>query len=182
MSFSNESGSCDSSHCSSGSSDEEASQSRNTIARIMYKLKPLNFSANYCSDVDEIGIDIMSFDPSRLTIKRNEINPCNWDALYDNKLLVLKLKSFSGILKRSQEFSREKYVKIKDRCLNKLIWEICCTICNIINLRELREKGEDKRYGCWFADYARVFMNYLDGRPRMRKTHYFEDVCIANIR
>ena len=45
-------------------------------------------------------------------------------------------------------------------------------------MREYKEKGEDKKYGCWFYDWCKVFMNFLDGRPRMRKNHYFEDVCV----
>ena len=48
----------------------------------------------------------------------------------------------------------------------------------MIRNREQKEKGESMRY-CWFLEWCRVFMNFLDGRPRIKKTHYFEDVCIV---
>ena len=179
MSYSNESGSSDSSRVSSGSSDSEASKPRNAIADINYELKPLSFSGykHDHKDPNEFGVEITNFDPSKLSVKRNEENPCNWE-FYDRGVFILKLKSFSGIIRRSQESERERYVKVKDRCLNKMIWEICNIVCQMIVIREKKEKGEDMRF-CWFLEWCRVFINFLDGRPRMRKTHYFEDVCIV---
>ena len=123
MASSSESGSCDSSRVSSGSSDAEASKARNAIANISYELKPLSFSGYKFDhkDPNELGVEITMFDPSQLSVERNEENPCNWDVFYDGKVFILKLKSFSAIIKRSREFEREKYVKVKDRCLNKVI-------------------------------------------------------------
>ena len=106
MSLLYDSGSDNSSRYTSGSSVTEASESRNAIADITYGLKPLSFSGyNYNhKDPNEIGVEIMQFNPSKFSIKRNEKNPCNWDILYDDKVFILKLKSFSGIIKRSKEF------------------------------------------------------------------------------
>ena len=142
MSYSSESGSCDSSQVSSGSSDVEASKARNAIENISYELKPLSFSGYKFDhkDPNDLGVEITKFDPSKLFVKRNEENPCNWDIFYHGNVFILKLKSFSGIIKRSREFEREKYVKVKDRCLNKIIWEVCNQVCNMIRIREQAEK------------------------------------------
>ena len=108
-----------SSHSGSDSSDSEASEPRNTISNIMYKLEKLNFTHDF-GDSNLKEVDIMHFNPWKLTVRRNIINPSNWDIFYDNKILILKLKAFSGIVKRSKVFPREKYVKITDGRLRKI--------------------------------------------------------------
>ena len=184
MSSSADFASCDSSHYTSGSSDAEASETRNAMADINSKLKELTFNyscgncGNACkTDPREVGVEITSFNSSKITIRRNEQNPCDGNIFYDDRLFVLKLKSFSGIIKRSRKFRREKYVKIKDKCVSKMLWQVNNIICHIIGAQERAEKG--KQNYSWFNEWNKVFLNFLDGRPRMRKTHYFEDVCIA---
>ena len=88
MSYSNESGSSDSSRVSSGSSDSVASKPRNAIADINYELKPLSFSGykHDHKDPNEFGVEITNFDPSKLSVKRNEENPCNWDILRQRRV------------------------------------------------------------------------------------------------
>ena len=174
---SSDSCSCDSSRITSGDpSDSEAYEAKHTIANIGYELKPLNFATpdlNY----EKLAVEITKILPSQLSVKRNEENHYNLDILYNEKPFVLKLKSFSGIIKRSREFKREKYCKIMDRCLNVMIWEVCNAACRMIREKEKAEKGKEMRY-CWFLDWSRVFVNNLVGRPKMKRIHYFEDVCI----
>ena len=78
--------SSDASSYTSGSSEEEASQTRNVIADIAYDLKPLNFTC-YETRGDKkdlhLAVAINEFEPPKVTLRKNEINPNNFDILYD---------------------------------------------------------------------------------------------------
>ena len=161
-----------SAHSGTDSSDSEAIKPRNTISNIMYKLAKLDFTHDF-RDSNLKEVDIMQFNPWKVTVRRNEINPSNWDIFYDNGILILKLKAFSGIVKRS------KYMKITDKCLINIFREIYCIICHMINAEEQSLIRKSDRYGCWLDEWAKVFFNHLVDRICLRKTHYFEDVCIV---
>ena len=102
---------------SSGSSDEEASEARNVVANTDCKLKPLGFTYyEICGDKKEleVAIPISQFDPAKLSLSENDVNENNYDIWYDGHRLRVLFKAFSGIVKRSNVFEREKYIKIKD--------------------------------------------------------------------
>ena len=154
------------------SSDEvdSAKQYKNVISRIFYKLENLNFAFNDYEQENNnvIRVDIMKFNPTKLTVERN--GDITWKVLYDNKTLILNLKSFSGVICRSKRLPRQKYVRIDDLCLKKIYREICHLICHLINAKE---------YHDWYNEYCKIFLNYLDHRLSMNKIHYFEDVSIV---
>ena len=154
------------------SSDEvdSAKQYKNVISRIFYKLENLNFAFNDYEQENNnvIRVDIMKFNPTKLTVERN--GDITWKVLYDNKTLILNLKSFSGVICRSKRLPRQKYVRIDDLCLKKIYREICHLICHLINAKE---------YHDWCNEYCKIFLNYLDHRLSMNKIHYFEDVSIV---
>ena len=166
----------DVSRCTSGSSDEEALQVRNAIADISYELKPLNFAYyETCGDRKDLhlGIPISEFEPSKVSIRKNEINPNNFDVLYDGHKFRLNFKAFSGIVKRSAVFEREKYINIKDTCLSKVFWEICHTITT--RIEEEHQTQKDDKF--WLlAECYKVFINFVGERLARRRMHYFEDV------
>ena len=142
--------SSDASSYTSGSSDEEASQTRNVIADIVYELMPLNFTCyEICGDKKDLhlAVGINEFEPSKVTLRKNEINPNNFDILYDGHRFRLKFKAFSGIVKRSEIFDREKYIKIKDACLSRIFWEICHTITT--RLEEEYQKQKHEKFCCF---------------------------------
>ena len=153
------------------SSDEidSAKQYKNVISKIYYKLENLNFAFNdYQENDNVVRVDIMKFNPTKLTVERN--GGISWKVLYDNKTLILNLKSFSGVICRSKRLPRQKYVRIDDLCLKKIYREICHLICHLINAKESHD---------WCNEYCKIFLNYLDHRLSMHKIHYFEDVSIA---
>ena len=153
------------------SSDEidSAKQYKNVISKIYYKLENLKFAFNdYQENDNVVRVDIMKFNPTKLTVERN--GDISWKVLYDNKTLILNLKSFSGVICRSKRLPRQKYVRIDDLCLKKIYREICHLICHLINAKE---------YHDWCNEYCKIFLNYLDHRLSMHKIHYFEDVSIA---
>ena len=87
---------------SSGSSDEEAVKTRNTMADISCKLTLLGFSYyETCGDKKELelAVRISEFDPAKVTLAQCKLNPKNYDILYDGHRLRVFLKAFSGIIK-----------------------------------------------------------------------------------
>ena len=108
-------------------SDEYCSleQYRNVVSEIYYKLENLNFANHTYNEENNnvVQVDIMSFNPWKLTVERN--GDASWNILYDNKTLIFNLKSFSGVLCRSKRLPRQKYVRIDDLCLKKIYREIC---------------------------------------------------------
>ena len=122
---------------SSGSSDEEATQIRNTMVDISYKLTPLGFTYyETCGDKKDLKLAV--FDPQKVTLAPCEINPNNYKILHDGHKLRVLLKAFSGIIKRSRVFNREICVKIKDIAQNKMFSEICHVIST--RLQELYQQ------------------------------------------
>ena len=85
-------------------------------------------------------------------------------------------KAFSGLIKRSNVFERERYIKIKDVSQRKLFWEICHTLS-----AKLQQAYHDKKFTkfCFYIDWHKLFINFCDERLARRKMHYFEDVCVA---
>ena len=164
---------------SSGSSDEEACEVRNAVANTDYKLKPLGFTY-YETCVDrkhlDIAIPIREIDPKKLSISENKINENNYDIWYEGHKLRVLFKAFSGLVKRSNVFEREKYIKIKDISQQKLYREICHTIS-----AKLQQAYHEKKYEkfCFYIDWHKLFINFCDERLARRKIHYFEDVCVA---
>ena len=157
---------------SSGFSDEEASD-------IECKLKPLAFMFyKTCGDTRDldVAIPISEFNPAKLSLSENEINENNYDIKYEGHKLRVLLKAFSGLVKRSNVFEREKYIKIKDVSQRKLFWEICHEIS-----AKLQQAYHEKRYEkfCFYNDWHKLFINFCDERLARRKMHYFEDVCVA---
>ena len=162
---------CGSDYSSCDDYSVEAEESRNTISEIMYKLANLSFTHNYGeANENTITVNIMHFQPWKLKVKRNESQDGSWNISYDDKILILKLKAFSGEVRRSKVIARKKYVRIEDLCLKKLYREICNLLCHMINAREYKD---------WSKEYSKVFLTYFDHKLSLRKTHYFEDVCIA---
>ena len=153
-------------------SDEYGSleQYRNVVSEIYYKLENLNFVNHNYNDENNnaVQVDIMSFNPRKLTVKRN--GDASWNILYDNKTLILNLKSFSGVICRSKRLPRQKYVRIDNLCLKKIYREICHLICHLINAKE---------YHDWCNEYCKKFLNYLDHKLSIGKIHYFEDISIV---
>ena len=107
------------------------------IANRMCKLVPLNFTSyETCGDTKQLklGVPLFDVDKSNMSVSRCEINPHNFDVFYDGKTFRLFLKAFDGKIKRSRCFCREKHVKIKDICLNRMLWEVFWNIKKSENL------------------------------------------------
>ena len=71
------------------SSDEESIRDEDVVvANRLCKLVPLNFTTcELCGDAKriELGIPLLEFDKSKLSVARCETNPNNFDMLYDGK-------------------------------------------------------------------------------------------------
>ena len=147
---------------------ENAKNNKNILSRIYYKLAPLNFALHNYEENNVARVDIMNFNPTKLTVERN--GDVTWNVLYDNKTLILNLKSFSGVICRSKRLPRQKYVRINDLCLRKIYREICHVISHMINAKE---------YHDWCSEYSKIFLNYLDHRLSLEKIHYFEDISVV---
>ena len=123
-----------------------------TIATIIVKLDgvmtPLNFRI-YEQLAKQKGIEknldcitfLTDFDKDKLTLKRNEINVQNYDILYNGKPFRIAPKAFSGIVKRSKCFKREKKVKIKDPVVSMQLWHVFHTIEELVRLDQPKRKN-----------------------------------------
>ena len=118
---------CDFLEYSSCSSDEETNKNEEkVVADRSCQLVPLNFTTYEMSGVTkqlELGIPLQDFDSTKLSIERCE-DSNNLRVLYDWKMFRIFIKFFSGIVKRSKCFRREKHTKIKDSFISRLLWEV----------------------------------------------------------
>ena len=63
------------------------------------KFIPLTFDIfDMCkgSKQEDLGIDILDFDKSKVSLDRSEINPNNFKVLYDGQKFRLKIKVLNG--------------------------------------------------------------------------------------
>ena len=116
---------CDFLEYSSCSSDEETNKNEEkVVADRTCQLVPLNFTTYEMCGVTkqlELDINLQDFDSSKLSIARCE-DSNNLHVLYDGKKFRIYLKAFSGIVKRSKCFRREKHINVRDSCISRLLW------------------------------------------------------------
>ena len=148
----------------------ESEKLKNVMSEIYYKLENLSFTRPYDENENIANVNIMNFHPWKLRVRRNENREGSWNVFFEDKILILKLKAFSGEICRSKVLPRQKYVRIEDLCLKKIYREICHLICHMINVKEYRD---------WSKEYSKAFLNYFDHKLSIQKTHYFEDVSIV---
>ena len=76
-------GSCSSNEYEYSSDEfENAKNNKNILSRIYYKLAPLNFVLHNFEENNVARVDIMNFNPTKLTVERN--GDVTWNVLYDN--------------------------------------------------------------------------------------------------
>ena len=121
------------------SSDYSSDDNRKLLGDLDSKLIPLTFSnyEKYGSEKNllDTAVNITDFEESKVSINRNGLNNDNFDILYDGKPFRLYLKAFCGIIKRSKYFKREKNIKIKDRMLTRLLWEVIICIEQLVRAK-----------------------------------------------
>ena len=101
------------------SSDEDNIHARQLVSGLPYELKPFNFTCyETCGDKKEVdlGVPLTGFDKSNLSLVRDELNPNNFNILYDGHKLRVFLKAFPALAKRSKFYQRKKCIKVKDKC------------------------------------------------------------------
>ena len=94
----------------------------------------------------ELGIHLEDFDYSKLSVAKCEVSN-NLHVLYDGKAFRIFIKDFSGIVKRSRRFRREKHIKVKDSCVSRLLREIFWNIEELVRKYVIAEKQF-----CWFTE------------------------------
>ena len=142
-------------------------------------MTPLNFRI-YEQLAKQKGIEknldcitfLTDFDKDKLTLKRNEINVQNYDILYNGKPFRIAPKAFSGIVKRSKCFKREKKVKIKDPVVSMQLWHVSH------HRRTGKIRSAKKEKFCWFLESYYTSIN-CDERLAPKHLYYFEDGIIA---
>ena len=124
------------------SSDEDENIEFDVVNRLC-QLVPLNFTTyEMCGDTRqlELGVHLFDFDKSKLSVSRCSMNKENFDVLCDGKKFRLFLKAFYGKIKRSRCFSREKHLKIRDVCVNRMLWEVFWNIEELVRQAVNNEK------------------------------------------
>ena len=84
------------------------------------------------------------------------------------------LKAFDGKIKRSKIFSREKHLKIRDVCVNRMLWEVFWNIEELV-----RQAVNHKKKFSWFLEWHRIWLNVCDKRLTPRHIYHFEEATVA---
>ena len=96
------------------SSDFSDDQKRPLYSAHESKLKKMKFTnyETYSEKKLECAIFLIDFDADKLSIGKQNNNV--YQIFYDGKSFMVATKAFSGIIKRSKVFAREKKIKTKD--------------------------------------------------------------------
>ena len=159
------------------SSDYSSDDGRNLIRDSESKLVPLNFTNyekyGFHEKLLDAGVYLTDIDEDKLFIKRSDFNDNNFEILYDGKPFKVYIRAFTGIIKRSKYFSREKNFKVKDPMVSSLLWDL---FHNIQTLVRVEMQKNDKFY--WFPEPYRVWID-CDERLAPKNMCYFEETAVA---
>ena len=123
------------------------------------KLVPLTFAiyemCGYTKQL-ELGVHISDFDKSKLNLSPCELNPNNYELMYDGKKFCLFIDAFNGNIKKSRCFAEEEWVKVKDDCLIGMLFEI------FWNIRLKVEELLSQKENCLcFIEWNRIWLNFV---------------------
>ena len=154
-----------------GFSDFSDDQNRPGMTTYQSKLKKLNFTNYESLDTPkklEDAIFLIDFDKDRLSVGKQ--NDKIYHIFYDGKPLRVATKAFSGIIKRSKVFAREKKIKAKDSMVSEQLWHVINRIIQLVRIEELKSKK--------LCDFLEPYCVYFDPDERVVLT-IFEDCVIA---
>ena len=147
------------------------------VANRTCKLTPLNFTTyEMCGDTKqlELGLPQLDFDKSKLSLSPCKINPNSYKVLYDGKKFRLFLKAFDGKIKKSRCFNREKHLKVRNICMNRMLWEVFWNI-----EEKVRESINQEKKCSWFIEWNRIWLNFCDKRLTRKQIYHFEEAAVA---
>ena len=124
---------------------------------------------NYDLHKQEV-VPILKFDRSKFSIKKLEDN--NFKILSSNKLLFVSIKAFCALVKRGRDFTRNKYIKVKNPLVSSKLWDVfsnihletCYKACSIAFFYRVNEG-------------IKVLLERNEKLPH-KKTIFFEDCII----
>ena len=89
-------------------------------------LKDLTFIGyHYCPGKQDI-VPIVKFDMSKLSITK--LKDYNVKILYNNKPLFVGIKALFVLVKKGKDFTRNRYIKIKNPLASTRLWDYFCKI------------------------------------------------------
>ena len=119
-----------------------------------------------------LSVKIDEFDPSKLTLLEDELNPENFKLLYDGKKFRLFFENLYGKVKKSREFECE-YLSMKDDLTKSKKWsyEVFFAIKELVT-----SKVADM---CGFIDWNKIWLNCTEYDLTEKHSYHFEKVYLA---
>ena len=143
------------------------------------KLVPLSFDIYELSRGKKdlgLSVDISDFDKSKLSLTPCNVNPNNYNVLYDGKKYRLFVKVMNGKLKRSVCLEDEIYLSVKDDCIsNRLkLNEMFSTVKAKLNDELSQEKKDIVSF-----EWNKIWMICSDYDLTEKHVYHFENVYLA---
>ena len=119
-----------------------------------------------------LSVKIDEFDPSKLTLLEDELNPENFKLLYDGKKFRLFIESLYGKVKKSRVFECE-YLSMKDDLTKskKCLYEVFFSIKELVT-----SKVADM---CGFIDWNKIWLNCTDYDITEKHSYPLEKMYLA---
>ena len=119
-----------------------------------------------------LSVKLDEFDPSKLTLLEDELNPENYKILYDGKKFRLFLENLYGKVKTSRTF-QHKYLSIKDDTTKtkKCLYDVFFAIKELVT-----GKITDM---CGFIDWNKIWLNCTEYDLTDKHSYHFEKLYLA---
>ena len=137
----------------------------------MLKLNSYVYQIGLCKEDLHSCINLSDFDRTRISLKENDVNPNNFNVLYDGQKFRLFVKKMFGRVKKSRCFEDTDYLNFKYDCsVRDVLYEVFNTI---------KEQVIARVKSCSFIEWKKLWLGCFEYDLTEKHLYTFEDICIA---
>ena len=120
-----------------------------------------------------LSVKLDEFDPSKLTLLEDDLNPENFKILYDGRKFRLFIENLYGKVKKSRLFESH-YLSVKDDITKnkKCLYEVFFAIKELVT-------GKVTDDMCGFIDWNKIWLNCTKYDLTEKDSYHFEKLYLA---
>ena len=120
-----------------------------------------------------LSVKLDEFDPSKLTLLEDDLNPENFKILYEGRKFRLFIENLYGKVKKSRVFE-SNYLSIKDDITKakKRLYEVFFAIKEFVTAKITDDM-------CGFIDWNKIWLNCTEYDLTEKHSYHFEKICLA---
>ena len=131
------------------------------------------YEVGKCRKDLHLSVKIDEFDPAKLALLEDDLNPENFKLLYDGQKFRLFIENLYGKVKTSRVFGNG-YLSIKDDVMKakKCLYEVFFIIKELVTSKIAADM-------CGFIDWNKIWLNCTEYDLTKKHSYHFEKLYLA---